>query len=414
LDPWWLWGSVSAGAVIIGFGVAADHVGWPTIIGDITVNLGTAVGLAGVLVAFQRRLERRTEAVREEVRDARKDIAAVRAEVEASSAEQPFRPRHELLAEYREKVAARPAAPFLAEEQLLADHQASFRDAEERRADLRRQFLAEHGLGEVNPLAEAFMANELKDELRGVLNAAGVYHLPELRFEQDPLDPSDPLRDWWKATGSVRTWDSWSGWFRSQRLAHVNVELHTRLEMAALYAATADEATGLRVFHLTCRAGAEMLAIALDARRAVDPPADNPSEKSTWLQFDGKSAADELEWRTRQLDVQVMPPIVLTVCEDLISAVRLSEPHSRMLWQSRDAEPNSWLEVQSRLHGAEGPGRKRLFHVLFRRRYAALLEPAVTAIDRLHLPGLELPRLDALDLSPAKAKATGSDSSSTS
>jgi hypothetical protein len=86
LDARWLWGSVAAGAAIVGLGVVADWFDWPNMIADISVNLGTAVGLAGVIVAFQHRLEQRTEeVVREEVADVRKEVAAVRAEVAAAS-----------------------------------------------------------------------------------------------------------------------------------------------------------------------------------------------------------------------------------------------------------------------------------------------------------------------------------------
>jgi hypothetical protein len=122
------------------------------------------------------------------------------------------------------------------------------------------------------------------------------------------------------------SWSAWGEAFRGQRLPYFDVELQTRLEMAALYAATADAATGLRVFNFTGRAVVELLAIALDARRAIDPPQRGSAWGWARGRFDRENPADDLQERLRAMDPQVIPPIVTTTAEQLVAAVSMSDP----------------------------------------------------------------------------------------
>jgi hypothetical protein len=345
LDPRWLWGSVAVGAAIIGLGVLADVLGLPNMIADVSVNVGTAVGFAGVIVGFQHRLEQRTEeVVREEVADVRKEVTQVRADVAAAmQVGEPLQSRPALLEEYRRLVAERPAAPFVPEERVIAEHGDLLHNMEARQAAFKERFLAARGHDSSNPFATAFLADELDD----ALPAAGLAS-PALRYAVDPLDPAEPLHDWWHGGGFALTWSAWGSAVREQRLPYLDVEVRTRLEMAGLYAGTADAATGLRVFHNTSRAVVELLAIALDARRALDPPQSDFVRGWARRGFDRQTPADELRERLRATDPQGMPPIVIRICNELVSAVDMSEPDSRMICPAPGGDPQPWRDIQAR------------------------------------------------------------------
>jgi hypothetical protein len=368
-------------------------------IADVSVNLGTAVGLAGVIVAFQHRLEQRTEdVVREEVGDVRKEVTQVRADVAAAMlAGEPLRSRPALLEAYRRRVAERAAAPFVSEERVVAEHEDLLRNVEERQAAFRERFLAERGHDATNPFAAAVLADELDDALL----AAGLA-TPAPRYAVDPLDPGEPLRDWWRLPGPTLSWSTWGSAIRAQRLPYLDVEIRTRLEMAGLYAATADAATGLQVFHNTSRAVVELLAIALDARRALDPPQDGVAWAWARRGFDREDPADDLRERLRATDPQRIPPIVITICNELVAALDMSEPESRMIRPGPGRDPQPWREIQARLVRPEA--KNRLYRTAFRRSYAQnLVESAIEAIRALHLPGVEPPDLYRLIPEPAAA-----------
>jgi hypothetical protein len=157
--------------------------------------------------------------------------------------------------------------------------------------------------------------------------------------------------------------------------------------MIALYAATADAATGLRVFHFTGCAVVELLAIALDARRAIERPESGAAWGWARRQFDQEDPADDLQERLRAMDPRVIAPIVTTTAEQLVAAVSMSDPDHRMVRRGADIDPQPWGEVQSRL--LQPDARNRLFQTAFRRGYAMnLVELATAVIRALHCPAL--------------------------
>lgn len=393
LNKRWLWASAVTGATIVGFGALADALGWPGLISDVSVNLGTAVGLAGVLVAYQRRLESRTDAVERRVDAVRDEVADVRAEVAAATQGSTLRSRPALLDDYRTRVAEREPAELVPEERVLAEHQQAVDAMAARQAAFRKTFLAERPARAANPLAEAF----LSEEIDAALDDAGLV-APALYYVDDPLDPTTPVRDWWSAIGPASSWEDWDETVRARWLPHLSLELRTRLEMATLYAATADAATGLRVFHLTARAMAELLAIALDVRLATGPSAASRRPLSTRRRFDTDSPADELEDRVGAIDQTLLPPVLNNVCRRVIEAVRVSEPSSRKVILR--GEPRTWQEIQSGLLRSGGGGR--LFQSVFRQGCTmVLVESTATAIRDSRAVDVEIPKPGDVDLSPA-------------
>jgi hypothetical protein len=60
LSPWWFAASLGLGGAIVGVGVlGSERYGWHDVYVSVCINIGTAVGLVGMLLLLERQLLRR-------------------------------------------------------------------------------------------------------------------------------------------------------------------------------------------------------------------------------------------------------------------------------------------------------------------------------------------------------------------
>jgi hypothetical protein len=252
IDTRWLFLSLVAGVGTITIALLASAAtGW-AILADIGVSIGSTIGLAGVLIALERRLERRTAAA---------VIAAVRPET------RPI-----------------PISP-------VSDRDEAF-DAFERAVHASPHF----GSRRMPPLDDDLSTS--RDDPTW----------SERHFLDDPLHPCAWFSDWWLDAGDSRLRDeSWDSWHRRVRLPLVATEIRVRLFALSLYARLATPTTGLRVFHNLTAGSLEMVAVALDAHAARSPYRWREVDTVGWhrlvhLDRQGRyTVPDETRTSTRQL-----------------------------------------------------------------------------------------------------------------
>lgn len=393
----WLVASVAAGVAVATVGWAANlrfHL--PTV-EAVAINVGTAVGLAGVVWVMERRFERRTTELEHRIE---RGIETVAERLPPPQDEGALRPRGEVVEDYRRRMADRPPSLFVGEAALLADRDRKLRAHEEHITSVERAVRER-----VNPRRGDDDYPSLKEILarRPALDADPAPPPPEpLQYPADPLDPAGPVRDWWG---------------RPLSLPDVATELAVRLELASLYSLTADAAAALQVHHHTARGCDELLAIALDAFLAHYPAEAVASSRGEGATL---SAA-----RWERVSPGRIPGIVGEVVAVLERAIEESAPDVRQI----NGVP--WAEIQAAFPAAiarvDGPnfnpfdylypwpydddpdGPQEVAAKIYNGSRASPFQfdsptrEVVTATERairaLRLPGVELP--DAVDLSPA-------------
>ena len=359
---------VVAAYILLGIAVIAagwaltQFAGWDEVFEDIAINVGTTVALVGIIVA----LERRLTAIQAQLDD-------VAAKLEPARPSSGLRDRAEIRDAYLQAIEARAPAVFVPESDVLER-----RDAElsEEAAKSPKDWMA--------ALAEGNWEFDDRDE-----------PTPSWVGPSDPLDPCDPLDDWWRSSGPM--FSKWRDHWTESRRPYAATELRTRVEMAGLYARTADAATGLVVFHGTAGACEELLAIALDVL-ILDAPFVRRGSSAVALPAAGR---DSLRDHARQIRTDVLPEAVAAVIEEISEAREKSSLYGSRQVRRRSGDDviwTSWAEEQERLVTRireARPGPARFVKSTFVQSFALpLVERTDDAIRALRLAGIDPPGVD--------------------
>jgi hypothetical protein len=371
------------GAAIIAAGWALNRfAGWDVVVRDIAINIGTTIGLVGIIVALQRRVDERTERV-----ERRLDEVAVQLGPSQDLSGR-LDDRERILSEYRGAVSSRAPSEYVDEDDVLAKHE------RRRQAALDHVAAVEARVRAAGP--PAGVDAETWESMSELAQTAALGEDPaptsELSpFPDDPLDPMEPLRDWWSAEGGS-IYSRWSQVWRAKRLPHLEQELVTRLEMATLYATTADLANGLRAYHLTALACEEIIAVALDATMVLFPDAFQAT-----ILAPPSYGAGGLEHRWQQIQPDAIPGIVGRTIGDILKLGESTSSSRREVYTFATDKREAWRDRQNR--SVEGFNR-----VVFPKSFALpLVNRTVAAVNALRIPNVHLPTPDSFDLTPATA-----------